>query len=310
MTHKISVIVPIYKVEKELRRCVESIINQTYQNLEIILVDDGSPDRCGEICDQLAKEDGRIKVVHKTNGGLSSARNAGLEIATGDYIGFIDSDDYILPSMYEKLYDALIRDHSDIGICNYAYVNELTNEIDPSETSPIKTEVLNQNEAYQKLNPMRPGYSFYVIACNKLYKRSLFDQVRFKDGHIHEDEYIVHHLFALAERISTIDDVLYMYIQRAGSITNSKNAGKSLDAVYSLYDRYSFFLQMKERALAVDLLRSAYWVMTEILCQENQKDGAKKVNEAAYLVFKSMVRRADLRVCRLVLCWLKFVFRK
>ena len=115
----ISVIVPIYKVEKYLNKCVKSIINQTYKNLEIILVDDGSPDNCGKICDKLAERDDRIRIIHKKNGGLSSARNAGIEIANGEYIGFVDSDDYIDNDMFETLYNNIKDNNADLSIIGY-----------------------------------------------------------------------------------------------------------------------------------------------------------------------------------------------
>ena len=120
----IAVIVPIYKVEKYLEKCVRSIISQTYKNIEIILVDDGSPDNCGKLADNLAKTDSRIKVVHKVNGGLSSARNAGIDVAQGDYIGFVDSDDTIEPFMYEKLLSLLQKENTKLSVCAVNYVYE------------------------------------------------------------------------------------------------------------------------------------------------------------------------------------------
>ena len=119
MKREISIIVPIYNVEKQLSTCIESILNQTFMNFELILVDDGSPDKCGEICDEYEKKDKRIKVIHKKNGGLSDARNAGLNIATGKYIGFVDSDDIIHPQMYEKLYNCINKYNSDIIQCKF-----------------------------------------------------------------------------------------------------------------------------------------------------------------------------------------------
>ena len=118
----ISIVVPIYNVEKYLKKCVESILNQTYKNFELILVDDGSPDRCGEICEDLKKKDLRIRVIHKENGGLSSARNAGIDVAKGEYIGFVDSDDYIEPFMYEKLVNAVVKDNCLLSVCSVKYV--------------------------------------------------------------------------------------------------------------------------------------------------------------------------------------------
>ena len=121
----ISVIVPVYKVEKYLERCVKSICAQTYQNLEIVLVDDGSPDQCGEMCDMFAKQDSRIRVVHKENGGLSDARNAGLDVMTGDYVGFVDSDDWIEPDMYQVLYERLIKEKAEISCCGMKRCTDL-----------------------------------------------------------------------------------------------------------------------------------------------------------------------------------------
>ena len=120
---KVSIVVPIYNVEKYLEQCIDSIINQTLKEIEIILVDDGSPDNCPQICDDYVKKDSRIKVVHKTNGGLSSARNAGIEIATGDYIGFVDSDDYIELDMYEKMYNIAIENNVDFVMSDYYSVS-------------------------------------------------------------------------------------------------------------------------------------------------------------------------------------------
>ena len=131
----ISIIVPVYKVEKYLQECVTSIQNQTYRNLEIILVDDGSPDKSGKLCNEYAKRDSRIKVIHKVNGGLSSARNAGLKIAKGEYIGFVDSDDYIRKNMYEKLLDACIQNKTEIAACNYNYVINGNEKKDNSKKS-------------------------------------------------------------------------------------------------------------------------------------------------------------------------------
>ena len=124
MNDKISVIVPIYKVEDYLDRCIESIVGQTYSNLEIILVDDGSPDSCPQLCDEYAKKDSRIKVIHKQNGGVSSARNEGLKFAHGEYIGFVDPDDYVHPSMYEKLIDCIHKNQCQIAVCRFSHVNE------------------------------------------------------------------------------------------------------------------------------------------------------------------------------------------
>ena len=174
----ISVIVPIYKVEKYLKRCIESIINQTYHNLEIILVDDGSPDKCGEMCEEYSKKDKRIKVIHKENGGLSDARNKGLEIATGKYIGFVDSDDFIDKDMYKVLYNNLKNNNADMSICSiYQFENE--EEI---------VKGYNKNETVITYNKQEMFNNFYddllrnVVAWNKLYKADIFKDIKYPKG--------------------------------------------------------------------------------------------------------------------------------
>ena len=234
---KISVIVPIYKVEKYIGKCVESIINQTHSNLEIILVDDGSPDTCGEICDAYAAKDTRVKVIHKENGGLSDARNAGIEVATGDYIGFVDSDDYIHSQMYEKLLGAILEHGADMSICSYECVDEEGEVI--TRENPIRTEVLSNIAALEKLAD--PNWWYYTIACDKLYKKKLFDTVRFPKGKIHEDQFTVHELFYACEKIATITDKLYFYLQRNNSIMSTRIGISHLDDIEALCNRSDFY---------------------------------------------------------------------
>ena len=214
---KISVIIPVYRVEEHLRECVDSVINQTYTNLEIILVDDGSPDSCPQICDEYARADDRVKVIHKPNGGLSSARNAGIDIATGKWIGFVDSDDFIAPNMYEKLY--IIVEGCDLAICNYSKVNEESALLN-SDNAHMKDEVLTKVEAlYKATYPSCMVY--YITAWNKLYSSKLFADIRFPEGKLHEDEFIVHHIFDKCAKVATTSECLYMYRQRDGSIMKS-----------------------------------------------------------------------------------------
>lgn len=306
---KISVIIPVYKVEKYLKRCVESVLAQTYRDLEIILVDDGSPDRCPALCEELAAKDARVKVIHKKNGGLSSARNAGIAAATGMYIGFVDSDDYILPEMYEKLYHALCDNDADISICNYAYVDEDTGAIDKNKEAidPVVTEVLDREQAYQKINVLWEGYNYYVTAVNKLYRKELFDGRLFAEGRLHEDELIVHYLFEKCRRVAVIGDVLYMYVQRQGSITNSTVSVKRLDAVYAIYDRYRFFLDRGDKALAFDQLYGAYGILLQLLTCMPPKAGRREVGTTVNTVFWALVRSGNLRAGKLAFAWLKYL---
>lgn len=175
MGEKISVIIPVYKVEKYLDRCIESIVNQTYKNLEIILVDDGSPDNCPSICDEWAKKDSRILVIHKDNGGVSSARNAGLDVATGVYIGFVDSDDWIDNDMYQFLMDCLSNNNCNVCRCEFYYEdidNGTTTEADGSEVVLTGSAVVNQLK--------NQGYLEGVL-WNKLYRKDVIGKVRFRE---------------------------------------------------------------------------------------------------------------------------------
>ena len=169
----ISVIVPIYKVEKYLRRCVNSILRQSYTKLEILLIDDGSPDACPEICEAYAKTDSRVRVIHKENGGLSSARNTGLEIAEGEYIAFVDGDDYIHSEMLKQLYHALKDTDADLSVCNLQYVNEEGYKIPTYPDTIIENELLNADEDFLK-SQKNFGY-YYIVVWNKHYKIKIWE---------------------------------------------------------------------------------------------------------------------------------------
>ena len=168
MDEKISVIVPVYNVEQYLERCVESIINQTYKNLEIILVDDGSTDNSGKLCDELAKKDNRIKVIHKENGGLSDARNRGIEEAAANIVGFIDSDDYIDKDMYEVLFENLKKTGANLSMCGHY---DVFNGIIPNQVENIEVKLLSPSQAIKMVMEAK---ILSVTAVNKLYKKDLF----------------------------------------------------------------------------------------------------------------------------------------
>lgn len=212
----ISVVVPIYNVEKYLEKCVKSIENQTYKNIEIILVDDGSPDDCGKICDLLSEQDSRIRVIHKKNGGLSSARNAGIDVAQGEYIGFVDSDDTIEPFMYEKLYTSLANNNHLLSVCAVNYVYE-------DGTIRTKSNLDNDRyfEFYDAMVEMNTHRIFDMGAWSKLYRRSLFENLRFPEGKLSEDYYIMYKIFERAQGISYVSIPCYNYLQRQNSITKS-----------------------------------------------------------------------------------------
>ena len=233
MGEKISVIVPIYNVEPYLKKCIDSIINQTYKNLEIILVDDGSPDNCGQICDDYAKKDTRIKVIHKKNGGLSDARNAGLEVCTGNFLSFVDSDDWIELNTYEVMMKNMNEYNADIVVSNINYVYKDKVE---SKYSEDKIRCFNKEEAMKEL--IKDGL-VQAVVWNKLYKREFIDNLRFKVGKLNEDEFFTYKICAKAERIVYIPEPLYQYRQRENSIMGAYSL-KRLDSVDALYERLQF----------------------------------------------------------------------
>lgn len=232
---KISVIVPVYKVEPYLRKCLDSIINQTYRNLEIILVDDGSPDSCGAICNEYAAKDERIKVVHKANGGVASARNVGLDTAIGDYIGWADSDDWIEPEMFETMLRGAEAHDADIAICSRI-------ESYPDHSFQMgwqQTEVFDKEQAIALLVEDNVIRSYL---CDKLWKRELFQDIRFPQLKVFEDMAVMYQLFMRAERVVCLPDILYHYEHHDAGLT----------AAPSLESRVNFYRVTQERYEALE----------------------------------------------------------
>lgn len=250
----VSVIVPIYNVEPYLKRAVDSICNQTYSNLEIILVDDGSPDNCGKICDEYAALDARIKVIHKENGGLSDARNAGLDVAGGEYIAFIDSDDYIAADYVAVLLDALQKNDADVAMCSYALTS--SKDIDEAvfdcsdtddHTRDDSVEVCDRKELLSNLyDANHRDATYFIVSWNKIYKASLWDGIRFPKGKIHEDEATTYRIYDRAKKGVYLHRPLYGYFSAPDSITRSSFNLKRLDWMDALTDRITFFEEKKE----------------------------------------------------------------
>lgn len=239
----ISVIVPIYKVEEYLDRCVRSIAEQTYSDLEIILVDDGSPDGCPAICDAWAEKDARIKVIHKENGGLSDARNAGIEIATGEYVAFIDSDDSIEPDFIQKLYDAITEYNADVAECAVLYVDESGNTLRERNSAPM-TE-MGKIEALRRL-VLEDGV--YQTVWNKLYRREVIADIPFAVGKYHEDEFWTYQVFDRIEKLAVVHDSLYNYLQRGSSIIGVGYNIRRLDGLEARFLRMKHLQKYDELA--------------------------------------------------------------
>lgn len=262
MSELISLVVPIYKVEKYLARCIESIMNQTYKNLEIILVDDGSPDNCGDICDYYAKKDQRIKVIHKKNGGLSDARNVGIDIARGDYIGFVDSDDYIHPLMYERLWDSMQSSESDIAVSNIEKVYGEAMKF-PSITAD-EVAIYDGIQAIKNILD-KNRHVVSVVAWGKLYKKSLFDGVRFPKGKIHEDEFTTYKLYYKSDRVVELSGRYYYYFQREDSIMGSKRKGFSYDGLKAYEEMADFFDKEENRELLYQVKYKYLYMLKEAI---------------------------------------------
>lgn len=234
----VSVIVPIYKVEAYLEKCIQSIQNQTYRNLEIILVDDGSPDQCGKICDRYKERDERIRVIHKENGGLSDARNFGIDAATGEYILFVDSDDYIHPRMVEILLKKLEDSGADIAVCDFRQVDEKEIVVDDAEV--CEASVSESFSGQEIMNNLQYRNLLTVVAWNKLYKSDLFVQLRYPKGKIHEDEFLIHRLLHLCQKTVYISNKLYYYVRREGSIMDGIRVFGVMNGWQAYEDRLSF----------------------------------------------------------------------
>lgn len=243
MEQKVSVIVPIYKVEPYLKRAVASILHQTYHNLEIILVDDGSPDQCGRICDDYAKEDNRITVIHKENGGLSDARNAGLDAAHGEYIVFVDSDDFIAEDYVETLMQCLKKYDADVAMCSYAVTASV--ELDESIFKASRDETVEVCDRRELLNNLydanHKDATYFIVSWNKIYKASLWQDVRFPKGRIHEDEATTYKIYDRAQKGVYLHRPLYGYFTAPSSITRDRFNIKRMQWMDALDDRIVYF---------------------------------------------------------------------
>lgn len=239
----VSIIVPVYDVEKYLQQCIDSICSQTYPYIEIILVDDGSPDLCGKICDQNAFRDSRIRVIHKENGGLSSARNAGLEIARGKYVAFVDADDTIHVKYIEILINLCQQYDCQIAQCDFLAISEASVKL-PLNSQGLLTFYTGKQAVSQLC--MGADDVKYSVAWNKLYERRLFDEIRYPMGRIHEDEFTTYRILWEADRVVVTNQYLYYYLQRPESIMGRKFSVKRLDSHAAFRERLDF---LKENRL-------------------------------------------------------------
>ena len=269
----VSVIVPVYKVEYVVKNCIESILNQTFTDFELILVDDGSPDNCPKMCDDYAKKDSRIKVVHKENGGLSDARNAGMKVATGEYVSFIDSDDYISLDFYEILLQTMIDNDSDIVECGVVKFYENGKFDEYSDDQMIK----NFNTV-DGLEGLINENSFHQYVWNKLYKSNIALDIPYAVGKLNEDEFWTYQIFGKAKKVTRIYKTMYYYFQRGSSIMGNGYNIRRLDALEGKMNRQAYieknFPTLATKA-KVDLYGSCMFAYQSVLKFMSGKDKKK-----------------------------------
>ncbi len=299
----ISIIVPVYNVEKYLGKCIESIMAQTYENIEILLVDDGATDTSGAICDAYAEKDARIRVIHKANGGLSDARNRGIEEAKGELLGFIDSDDYIDADMFEVLYRTMAKYDADMSMCG---VYELYEGQKVEQVSEIK-DFCTDAEGAMKI--VMDGMINYAYAVNKLYKRELFNEVRYPVGKIIEDAFVILFLLDKTSKVALTNEKKYYYFHRENSITSNSFRQKHFDCIEAHENNYKFICE-KHPSLEKTARMRLYWSRFFVLDKMLLLDGVKKEDYmplvryirggVGYIVFESILSKSR-KIATLVL---------
>ena len=276
---KISIIVPVYNVEAYLERCVESILKQTYTNLEILLVN-GSTDKSGELCDKLALRDHRIRVIHKENGGLSDARNRGIDEASSNLIGFIDSDDYIDEDMYETLYRQMVASKADLSMCGHY---DVYHQIPEKQVAEIKTWELMPEEAIKMVMEAK---ILSVTAVNKLYKKALFEQLRFRIGKIAEDAFIMVDLIHQCSKVVATNEKKYYYVHRENSITTQKFSLKFLNVIEAYEQNAKIISENYPDLYDVAIMRlnwAYFYVLDRLLVDNDFKDKVLEDRLISYL---------------------------
>ena len=281
----ISVIIPVYKVEKYLCRCVDSVLEQTYTNMEIILVDDGSPDNCPVMCDEYARQDSRVKVIHQENAGLSGARNAGIDMAQGQWLAFVDSDDYLAADFLERLYQACVDTGSSLSVCRWEYVRGET----IPEHGTGETRVYTGREMLANLYV--PDGAYFVVAWNKLYRKELFEDIRYPLGRIHEDEATTYRIYDKVKKAAYVDRSLYGYFVTPVSITRGFNP-KRRDWVTAVAERLDFFEQKGYTELMVPGLQALADGSIDIwFGLRDQLPGSEKQQEEIRTLIREGLRR-------------------
>lgn len=291
MESLISIIVPVYNVGEYVAKCIESIVNQTYTNLEIIIVNDGSTDNSGAICERYAEKDDRIIIIHQENQGLSMARNNGIDIATGEYIGFIDSDDWIEPDMFETLYTVAVENDADISMCNFYYVHD-SGYKSPFSNETTGTKVLTG--VHKITHNIRIANNF---VWNKLYRRHLFNGTRFPKDKLYEDIFLIYKLIDNANKMVTTSQCEYYYLRRENGITLREFKLNQFDNTEAYIERYEYISNKYpslEKTCRKQIFLSLLWVLRKAYVWNYIEMYTEEINE-----FLNMIQKYEFRECGL-----------
>ena len=294
METAISVIVPVYRVEKYLPACIDSILNQTFTDFELILVDDGSPDRCPEICDETAKRDARVRAIHQANQGLSAARNAGIEAAHGAWLSFVDSDDFLAPDFLETLHDAAVRAGADCVLCGVQLTDEAGQKI--GQPLSVADGVRTGRSILETL--CRAPEITYLVAWNKLYRRDVFQTLRYPVGMQNEDTYLAAELFDTVQTVICVSKPMYFYRQRADSIMHTAVTTRNLDRMWAFEHCFAYFEARGLEALMPDAEKKMFAKLTGVYYrlpkEERQSDAVRQAKKAQWNAAMRLMKQGKL----------------
>lgn len=294
METAISVIVPVYRVEKYLPACIDSILNQTFTDFELILVDDGSPDRCPEICDETAKRDARVRAIHQANQGLSAARNAGIEAAHGAWLSFVDSDDFLAPDFLETLHDAAVRAGADCALCGVQLTDEAGEKI--GQPLSMADGVRTGRSILETL--CRAPAMLYLIVWNKLYRRDIFQTLRYPVGMQNEDTYLAAELFDTVQTVICVSKPMYFYRQRADSIMYMAVTTRNLDEMWAFEHCFAYFEAHGLEALMPDAEKKMFAKLTGVYYrlpkEERQSDAVRQAKKAQWNAAMRLMKQGKL----------------
>ena len=279
---EIIIIVPVYKVEKYLNECIDSILAQTFTDFELILVDDGSPDNCPALCDAAAKKDSRVRVIHQQNKGLSGARNAGIDVARGNWLGFVDSDDMIDPTFCEKMLYAAVQAGAEMAVCNILRMKE-NKALDSYQEHCLKDEVLSREEIVHRIQ-LSP---FYMV-MTRLCRREVFEKIRFPEGKNYEDAFTAPEILERVNKAACVAEPLYQYRLRSGSIMHAAVTLKNLEEVRANYELFQYTMKYRkydEACLQYTVTKRIFRKLKRKLSQEERK--SEQVQQAAACVAKA-----------------------